>query len=111
MSPKVSGPVKLPSHLHQKTNSSGIQFCADLCSPPPGESFSVYKSCLGKKGKILIIILAEKCGVMPPPRSYAYGCVRRIILLSKERELSIVLRNVYFSELCAVKASAQCCVS
>ena len=31
-----------------------------------------------------------------------------MILHSKERELSIVLRNVYFRDLCAVKAAAQC---
>ena len=33
-------------------------------------------------------------------------CDRRIILYSKERKLSIVLRNLYFSELCAGKAKA-----
>ena len=55
-----------------------MDFYADFCFPRPGESFSVYKLCLRKKGKILRIILAEKWGghgPRDPSRSYAYVCI------------------------------------
>ena len=53
-----------------------MDFYADLCFPRPGESFSVYKLCSRKEGKILKITLAEKCGGhghWGPSRSYTYG--------------------------------------
>ena len=46
-----------------------MDFYADLCFPRPGESFSVYKLCLRKKGKILRIILAESERAMTPVAS------------------------------------------
>ena len=50
-----------------KTNLSTMDFYADLYFPRVGESFSVYKLCLRKKGKILMIILTEKSeGPWPP---------------------------------------------
>ena len=61
-SPKVraEGASETSTSSRVKTNLSTMDFYADLCFPRPGESFSVQKSCLRKKGKILRIILAEK---------------------------------------------------
>ena len=54
-----------------KRNLSMMDVYADLCFPRRRESFSVYKLCFRKKGKILRIILAEKRGGHgprgPPP--------------------------------------------
>ena len=94
----MRGPVKLPAHLEQKTNPSRKNFYADLHPPRLGESFSVLKLRLRKKGRILIIILAEKRGAMAPVAPPVPTPMAEIIekLKTTSKRYLDVLQTFYF---------------